>query len=265
MIRRALRFGTFLAPAMEPVYSFIADRLSARLGVAGSLFVGSSYDELADADVSFVCGLAYIELCGPGRLPMTAVAAPVLQGVRYAGRPVYFSDVIVHRDSAFFSFADLRGASWCYNEPLSHSGYGITRHHLVCLGQTHGYFGRIYESGFHARSIDLVRRGEVDASAIDSHVLSLAMRHDRRLAEEIRVIDTLGPSTIQPVAVGDWLPEGLRDGIREELLRLGQDQKSRAWLDRGLIDRFAAMGDGDYDDLRQMRDRCVRAEYAVLR
>jgi len=92
----------------------------------------------------------------------------VLDGDRYGGRPIYFSDVIVHRDSAFRSFADLRGRSWAYNEPLSHSGYGITRYHLLRMGETGGYFGEVIEAGFHEESIRMVARGEVHASAIDS-------------------------------------------------------------------------------------------------
>src|SRR5262245_48650855 len=125
MIRRLVRFASFLAPAMLPVYQFVAAYVGERLGVATELVVGECYDELADADVSFVCGLAYIELCGRGRLPLSPVAAPVLTGQRYGGRPIYFSDVIVRRDSRFTSFDDLHGASWCFNECLSHSGYGV--------------------------------------------------------------------------------------------------------------------------------------------
>src|SRR5262249_41055561 len=156
-------------------------------GVAAELVIGDDYAQLADADVSFVCGLAYIELCGPGGLPLEPVAAPVLSGKRYRGRPVYYSDVVVRRESRFRSFSDLEGATWCYNEPLSHSGYGVTRYHLVRLGRTGGFFGRVFEAGFHQRSIRLVRTGNVDASAIDSHVLALALREEPALARELRV------------------------------------------------------------------------------
>ena len=57
MISRPLRFASFLAPAMLPVYEFISRHVGHRLGVATELSVGRSYDELAEADVSFVCGL----------------------------------------------------------------------------------------------------------------------------------------------------------------------------------------------------------------
>jgi phosphonate transport system substrate-binding protein len=265
MIRRLLRFATFLAPDMFEVYEFITRYIGRRLGAATELSVGECYDELADTDGSFVCGLAYIELCGPGRLPLRPVAAPVLAGPRYQGRPIYFSDVIVHAASPFRCFADLRGASWCFNECLSHSGYGITRYRLVELGHTSGFFGRVIATGFHQRSIGLVRRREVDASAIDCHVLALALRDDPTLAEDLRIIDHLGPSTIQPVVVADWLPEDLRDGIRLALVELGDDPQARPWLERGLIARFTAVDDSAYEDLRRMRSACVEAGFLTLR
>jgi phosphonate transport system substrate-binding protein len=265
MIRRLLRFASFLAPAMLPVYECISLYVGRRLGVATEITAGQCYDELAGADVSFVCGLAYIELCGPGRLPLTPVAAPVLAGPRYRGRPIYFSDVIVRGDSRFGSFTDLQGASWCFNECLSHSGYGITRYRLVELGRTNGFFGQVVETGFHQHSIRLVCRGEVDASTIDSHVLALALRDDPALAGQVRVIDSLGPSTIQPVVVADWLPDDLRDGIRQALVEMADDPLARPWLESGLIERFVAVGDDSYDDLRRMRAACARADFLMLR
>src|SRR5262245_49007177 len=115
MRRRPLRFVTFLAPNLYPVYEFITRRVGARLNVPTELVVGSRYCQLLrQADVSFVCGLAYIQLRRRRGPVVEPLAAPVLQGSRYGGRPLYFSDVIVHRHSPFRSFADLRGRSWAY-------------------------------------------------------------------------------------------------------------------------------------------------------
>jgi len=61
--------------------------------------------------------------------PVELLAAPVLEGERYRDQPIYFSDVIVARRNPARSFADLRGASWSYNDPDSHSGYGVVLYH----------------------------------------------------------------------------------------------------------------------------------------
>ena len=121
------------------------------------------------------------------------------------------------------------------------------------------------EVGFHDHSIRLVRCGEVDASAIDCHVLALALRDDPALAQELRVIDSLGPSTIQPVVAGQWLPRALRDGIRRVLVGLADDPEARPWLDRAFLEGFVAVDESSYDDLRGMRRACAEAAFLTLR
>ena len=92
---------------------------------------------------------------------MELLAAPVLEGERYQNRPIYFSDVIVRRDSDIEGFEALRGRSWAYNDPLSHSGYNLTRYELIRRGETGGFFGRVVEAGSHANSLRLVAAGKV--------------------------------------------------------------------------------------------------------
>ena len=264
MSLRPLRFATFLAPSMFPVYAFIARQVQVRLGIPTELVIGSSYERLSEqADVSFLCGLAYIELRRLGQ-PIEPLAAPLLCGRRYDGRPVYFSDVIVRRDSPFRSFADLRGCSWAYNEPYSHSGPGITCYRLVESGQTQDYFGRVIQTGWHQQSILRVLAGAVDASAVDSHVLALARRDNPELDFSLRVIDSLGPSTIQPVVVASWLAEQLKADLRSVLLELTNSPGGRTILADRLVERFVAIDDTDYDDLRRMRAACVAAGLPTL-
>lgn len=265
MISRTLRFATFLAPNMFPLYAFIARYVQARLGIRTELIVGSSYERLSEqAEVSFLCGLAYIELRRLGE-PIEALAAPRLHGDRYRGRPIYYSDVIVRRDSRFRSFADLRGCSWAFNEPYSHSGPGITCHRLVELGQSQDYFGQVIQAGWHEQSIRLVRAGKVDASAVDSHVLALTRRDHPEVAADLRVIASLGPSTIQPVAAASWLSEGLKSDLRALLVEMSTDGAAQTVLAGRLVEGFVAIADNDYDDLRRMRAACVAAGLTTLR
>ena len=63
-------------------------------------------------------------------------------------------------------------------------------------GATADYFGAVIAAGFHQELIRLVDAGAVDASAIDSQVLAIALRDDPTLAARLRVIATFGPSTI---------------------------------------------------------------------
>lgn len=261
----SLRFLNFLAPNMLPVYSHMVERIGRRLGVQATVCPGTCYDQLDGADAAFVCGLAYIELVRMGRADVEPLAAPLLAGERFGGRPVYYSDVVVRRDSLFHRFADLRGRSWSYNEPLSHSGYGITLHRLVRLGETGGFFGRVIDAGWHERSIRLVASGEVDASAIDCQVLGITLRQYPDLAAQLRVIDSFGPSTIQPLVVARRLPNRVKAALLDAVLAMHEEDEGRRFLDHGSIERFVAVTDSSYDDLRAMRAECEQARFLTLR
>src|SRR3954451_13555626 len=101
-MREPLRIATFLAPNMRPVYEYISTTIGAELGSATELTTGVSFDQFAagEIDVGFICGLPYVELIRQQPAPVELLAAPVLAGARYRGRPVYFSDVIVRHDSS---------------------------------------------------------------------------------------------------------------------------------------------------------------------
>jgi phosphonate transport system substrate-binding protein len=156
-----LRFATFLAPNMLPVYRFLADQIAHRLGRPVQLVVGRSFDQFdqGEADLGVLCGLPYVWLAARRPPSVAPLAAPVLAGDRYAGRPIYYSDVIVHHDSPISCLEELRGCSWAYNEPASHSGHTITLYSLVQRGVQPGFLGRVVEAGFHQRAIRLVATG----------------------------------------------------------------------------------------------------------
>ncbi|HEX6287411.1 MAG TPA: PhnD/SsuA/transferrin family substrate-binding protein [Acidimicrobiia bacterium] len=262
-----LRFGSFLAPNMTPVYRAIADAVGERLGMSTELIVEEDYESCRNDvnDICFVCSLPYVTFEREGIAPAEPIAAPVLQGERYQGRPIYFSDVVVHRDSDARSFLDLRGRTWCFNEPLSQSGYGVTRHHLVSLGETGGFFSEVVQSGFHEESIRWVAEGVVDASAIDSQVLAVEMRNRPELFDEIKVIDAIGPSTIQPLAVSKRFDEEFREEVRSVLVAFHETERGREILDHGLIERWVPVDASSYDDIRRMLEACEAAGFMEIR
>jgi phosphate/phosphite/phosphonate ABC transporter binding protein len=259
-----LRVASCLAPHLCWLYRFLAARLGDHVGRSLEFIEDASYEQLGEVDIVFVCSLAYVEHAAIRRR-FEPIAAPVLAGTRYGGRPVYYSDVIVRRDSGLRSFADLRGRTWAYNEKLSQSGYGITCYHLAKLGETGGYFGEIIEAGRHERAIALVASGAVDAAAIDSHVLDTYLHVHPRLGQALRIIDSLGPSPIQPVAVRRNLPAGYKDDVRLALEKMEKDAEGRSCLARAQVERFVRVDEGTYDPIRTMRAFAAAAGLSVLK
>jgi ABC-type phosphate/phosphonate transport system substrate-binding protein len=95
-------------------------------------------------------------------------------------------------------------------------------------------------------------------------VLTIEFRDDPDLAQELRVIGALGPSTIQPVVAARHLPVDLKAALRAALLRMGDDPAARKELARGFVERFVPVTDGDYDDIRGMLAAAEHAEFLTL-
>ncbi|HTN70870.1 MAG TPA: PhnD/SsuA/transferrin family substrate-binding protein, partial [Methylomirabilota bacterium] len=165
-----------------------------------------------------LCGLPYVDKADSRARHMELLAVPVPLGSRYQKLPIYFSDVVVRRESHFDSFDSLRGSVWAYNEPRSHSGFNVVRAYLEAQGQNEGFFRRVVASGAHSASLQLILNGGANAAAIDSTVLEWLVAQRPDLSDEIRVIATLGPSPIPPWVISKSVPENFRIALRELFL-----------------------------------------------
>lgn len=236
----------------------VAEYLSERLGLPFD-FVGDlpwpdreRMLDAGDVQAGWICGLPYVRKVARLQPQIELLAAPVMRAPRYRNRPVYFSDVTVHRDSSYRTFLDLRGASWAYNEPNSHSGYNLTRYQLAKMGENAAFFGEIVAAGAHLTALDLILARRVDASAIDSTVLELAIAEDPIIAGSIRTVAAWGPSPIPPWVVHVDVDADLRAALRETLLSMHRDPRGRDLLTRAQVARFVAVTDADYDPIREM-------------
>jgi phosphonate transport system substrate-binding protein len=206
-----------------------------------------------EAHLGVACGLQYVYAQNRHENPgVDLLCAPVMQAPRYNNQPIYFSEVVVRRDHTARSLADLRNASFAFNEPTSHSGYALPRYVLALRGETNGFFSRAIESGAHERSIRMVLDGSVDAAAIDTTVLEQEFRSSPELANQIRGIDTLGPSPIPPLVISRSVPPTLRAAIQSSLLNTHQDPDGERVLKRAHMSRFVTVTDADYDPIRAM-------------
>ncbi|GIK59043.1 MAG: hypothetical protein BroJett015_47060 [Chloroflexota bacterium] len=211
--------------------------------------------------IGWICGLPYVLRADRPESQLELLAAPVMAGKRYGARPCYFSDVVVRRESGWRQFGDLQEASWAYNEPNSHSGYNIVRFALAKMRVEGRFFSRIIASGSHMNSLGMILRGDVDASAIDSTVLEWALQSRPSLHQQIRIIDTLGPSPAPPLVIQKRIPATWRQETRAVLLQMHEDDAGQAVLASGGLARFTAVTDQEYDPIREM---AVIAERVLL-
>lgn len=259
-----LRFITYLSPGIpQAFFEAIVDHVRRTLGcerasLQAETRVSGPQRGIKDPfstgvyDVGFMCSPSFVWLreLSPPPVELLGVA-PVFEDPRAGGRPVYFCDVVVRGDSRIWSFAELRGRSWAYNDVCSLSGYYSLLSKLAGMGADEGFFGRVFCSGSHLNSIEAVERGEADAAAIDSNVLSMRLGEVPGLREKLRVIESWGPFPIQPVVVRSALPAELKGRLRASLLAV--DPRTRRALSAFGLRRFAPVTDEEYRSLRGER------------
>ena len=256
-----LRLASCMAENSESFCQAVSSYIEERVGIRTEYVSGIPWQERerlfdrGEIQILWLCGLPYVDKADMVESDVELLAVPVPRGERYRGKPVYFSDVIVRRERPFQSFFDLRGASWAYNEPRSHSGFNVVRAHLASCAEGDEFFGESVESGAHTLSLEMILSSRVDWAAIDSTVLEWLMAERGDLQEQIPVIDSLGPSPIPPWVISKKVPARLRGNLRALLLHMHRTACGRRMLARAGLTRFTETQDHDYDPIRVMARR----------
>jgi phosphonate transport system substrate-binding protein len=255
------------APVYRELVAYLAEKTGSRYEVVSGLGYGPLVEMLKTGDVEFGFVCACPDIVAPGN-PNPAIeilAGPIIKNPRYGGKPVFFSDLIVRKDSSFKSLQELAGRTYVYNGDLSLAGYTMPRSHLVDLGLTHGFFRSVLRSGSHRESIRMVADGLADAS----YVSSLVLDHDRdkglRHAAAVRVVESLGPSPTPPVVASSKTPVEERERFQRHLVTMDQDPQGRKILDRALVERFVTVTYEDYEPVRAMQKRAKDADFMVIK
>ncbi|MBD2446228.1 PhnD/SsuA/transferrin family substrate-binding protein [Nostoc sp. FACHB-152] len=261
-----LRVISYLAPNWFWFYEAILTYLGRVLGIE-TQFHQSKYDPLADPilltdqlDLAFICGLPLVR--SSPVVTLQPVVAPVMEAPRYQNRPIYFTDVIVHAESHLFSFADLAGKTFCYNDPGSNSGYNLIRHRLLQGGHPKNFFAQTIQSGFHQRSIRWVVEGLADCAGIDSVVLEQELRESPDLSHYLRVVEVIGPCPMPPLVANQHLDKLLTQQIQAALLH--PDAELQTAMKQVGVRRFAAVDLSEYEAIATIYNTAIKAGYEAI-
>lgn len=233
-------------------YRKFLDYLSEKLGRPVDFVDRDDYEEInrlirnGEVDVAFVCGGPYVS--GHRDFGMELLAAPVAYGA-----PVYYSYIIVPRDSTARSFADLRGKRFAFTDPLSNSGKLVPTYMLAKMGETpEGFFSKVVYSKSHDRSIKAVADELVDGASVDSLIWEYANSRDPVDTARTRIIVKSPPYGIPPVVAGPHIDPRLKQQVRDIFLNAHRDAQGRQILQGMMIERFVLIKDSAYDSIREM-------------
>ena len=104
----------------------------------------------------------------------------------------------------------------------------------------------------------MILSGAVDERGHRQHGIGMAPCPARRFGDELRVIETIGPSPIPPWVISKKLAAGLRQQSARCLLYLHLNPLGRAALARAQMAKFIVAQDRDYDPIRRMARKAER-------
>lgn len=200
-----------------------------------------------NVDIAFVCGGPYVD--GRNEFGFELIAAPVAYG-----ETVYYSYIIVHRDSGIREFNDLRGKQFAFTDPLSNTGTLVPTYLLARMRETpKSFFKRQVYVGTHDRAIQAVAERVVDGAAVDSLIWEYKNRKKDDFTSLTRIILKSPPYGIPPVVVPNSLDPELKKRIREVFLNAHKDSRGAEILKKMMIEKFVKIDDSKYDSIRQMK------------
>jgi phosphonate transport system substrate-binding protein len=236
--------------------------LAARTGAEITPFIASSYRSLISALQEGRLPFAWVS---PAVLVSTAPAArayPLAKFVHW-GRGNYHAALIVRADSPLRKISDLRGRRVGWVDPRSTSGYLFPRHLLQRAGiEPDRFFGQNAFLGGHARVVEAVLERQVDVGATycsfgprQEMIGSSWLQNFPARAQEIRVLDTIGPIPNDVIIASPSVPPGVAAAVQGAFLRMHEDPEGRAILSTMFSAERALGADmADYDKLAQIID-----------
>lgn len=233
-------------------YAELARYLAERLGLEPKLLTGKTYSEInallrsGEASIAIVCTGAYVY--GNAEFGLELLAAPVIHG-----QPVYYSYLIVHKDSPITDWQDLRGRTFAFTDPLSNSGRLVPLYRIWQMGLTpETLFSKYIFTYSHDNSIRAVANRLVDAAAVDSLVYDFALSEGKDDASKTKIIWRSPPYPINPVVASPLLDPTLKLRLRTLLLDMDSTEEGRAVLARLRFDRFVPISNDAYAPVRTM-------------
>ena len=204
-----------------------------------------------DLGLAMMCGLPFAQRA---ERP-TLIAAPVPSPARYAGKPVYFTDIVVRADSPHQTLEDTFGGVIGYTLVDSMSGGVALRCHLE--GFRTPSRPRLYRKaigGFvNARNvIEALAAGVIDAGPLDSYYHDLLKRNDPGFAAQVRLVASTAAMPIPPLVATAALAKVDLSRLQAALLAVNTLPELAPVLERLQLRGFALPDPESYAVLADM-------------
>ncbi len=234
-------------------YQQVVEYLGAKLGMQGEMVHRTTYDEIdimleeGQVDVAFICSSPYV--LDNDKFGVELLVAPLVNN-----KPFYQSNIIVHKDSFFKTFDDLRGKRFVFADPKSNTGRLYPSYYLAKKHETpESFFGSYIYSYSHNKSVEIVAKKRADGAAVDSIVYDFMLATNSPYARETRVVHRSQQFGIPPVVVPPDVKPFFKNAMKDVFLNMHKDSEGKRILHAMKIEKFVEVPDSNYDSIRAMR------------
>jgi phosphonate transport system substrate-binding protein len=229
-------------------YQPLADYLSDRVGVKIELRVLAHYGNVIDdfsslqLDGAFLGSFTYA--LAHAKLKLEVLARPEYLD----GTSTYHGLLFVRRDSGIRTAADMRGKRFVFVDKATTAGYLLP----LAYFEEHGiknyktYFRETYFAGTHGDAIYDVLNKRADIGVAKNTVYERMAKTDRRIANELIVLERSPKVPENGLAVRNDLDDSIKRKLKDVLLAMDNDPEGRTVLKNFGARRFIETLDKDY-------------------
>jgi phosphonate transport system substrate-binding protein len=226
--------------------------LSTKVGHPVEFVRRKSYREVMDLldsgqiDFAWICGYPFVKKRDPEFIQLMSV--PV-----YAGKPLYHSFIIVHKDSPYQTIEDLKDKVFAFSDPESNSGYLFPQFLLANQGATpESHFRQTFFTYNHAETVEAVAEQFANGGAVDSYIWEYLNDRRPELAGKTRVIHKSQAFGFPPLVARIGSEPKMVQKMKEVLLGMSKDPEGRKFLKGLKLDSFGDSRPKLFDSIRDM-------------
>lgn len=202
----------------------------------------NEYLRNSECDIAFICTGAYVR--AKADFPLEILAIPVVAG----NKSVYYSYIIVSKDSNIKNFDSLKNRSFSFCDPLSLTGYFYVKHRLSKIKETPDtFFSKFIFTGSHDNSIKSVADIITDAACVDSIVYDILTTQKNTSALKTKIIEKSSPFGIPPVVIRAGVDLSIKRKLQNVFLNMDRDNEGGIILKKIFIEKFTLPADKIYD------------------
>ncbi|MFY9114150.1 MAG: phosphate/phosphite/phosphonate ABC transporter substrate-binding protein [Dethiobacteria bacterium] len=253
--RNVLIFGVnpFTIPEkIKEQYLPIIDEIGRLVGRKTRTVIVPDYEALTDyiknglIDLGWFSPKAYVN--AKKEINLQPLVTPIKNGSAF-----YKGQIITNKNSRYYKLSDLQGATFCFVDPLSTSGYIYPLQLLRKEGvDAHKDFKSIGFLGNHDNVINAIIDGKVDAGATFTGAINMAGKAGVRI-DQLRIIAETEPIPNDAISAKPNLTLLLSEKIKKEFLSINKNENVKKIMREAGIDGFQEASDSSYDVVRKQQ------------